>query len=393
MNPTELRAGISLAGVFGLRMLGLFLILPVFAVHAPRLSGGDNLTLVGIALGAYGLAQAILQIPFGMASDRWGRKPVIYLGLAIFAAGSLLAGVADDIWTAIAGRTLQGAGAISSVVVALAADLTREQHRTKIMAMIGATIGLAFALSLVAAPALYQWIGMSGLFFLTGVLCVAAMGVVKGLVPEAPPPAPRPAGARGGEVLQPELLRLNLGIFVLHMVQMAMFVVVPRLLVEAGLPLPAHWQLYLPVVLLSFAVMVPPILYADRRNRPKPVLLGAVALLAAVEVSFVFSDSVLAYGAALLAFFVAFNVLEAMLPSLVTRIAPAHARGTAIGVYNTTQTLGLFFGGLAGGWVAEHFGATAVFAGCAAFSALWLAAASAMRPPGAPVNELSRATL
>ena len=393
MNPTELRAGISLAGVFGLRMLGLFLILPVFAVHAPRLSGGDNLTLVGIALGAYGLAQAILQIPFGMASDRWGRKPVIYLGLAIFAAGSLLAGVADDIWTAIAGRTLQGAGAISSVVVALAADLTREQHRTKIMAMIGATIGLAFALSLVAAPALYQWIGMSGLFFLTGVLCVAAMGVVKGLVPEAPPPAPRPAGARGGEVLQPELLRLNLGIFVLHMVQMAMFVVVPRLLVEAGLPLPAHWQLYLPVVLLSFAVMVPPILYADRRNRPKPVLLGAVALLAAVEVSFVFSDSVLAYGAALLAFFVAFNVLEAMLPSLVTRIAPAHARGTAIGVYNTTQTLGLFFGGLAGGWVAQHFGATAVFAGCAAFSALWLAAASAMRPPGAPVNELSRATL
>ena len=393
MNPTELRAGISLAGVFGLRMLGLFLILPVFAVHAPRLSGGDNLTLVGIALGAYGLAQAILQIPFGMASDRWGRKPVIYLGLAIFAAGSLLAGVADDIWTAIAGRTLQGAGAVSSVVVALAADLTREQHRTKIMAMIGATIGLAFALSLVAAPALYQWIGMSGLFFLTGVLCVAAMGVVKGLVPEAPPPAPRPAGARGGEVLQPELLRLNLGIFVLHMVQMAMFVVVPRLLVEAGLPLPAHWQLYLPVVLLSFAVMVPPILYADRRNRPKPVLLGAVALLAAVEVSFVFSDSVLAYGAALLAFFVAFNVLEAMLPSLVTRIAPAHARGTAIGVYNTTQTLGLFFGGLAGGWVAQHFGATAVFAGCAAFSALWLAAASAMRPPGAPVNELSRATL
>jgi MFS family permease len=393
MNPTELRAGISLAGVFGLRMLGLFLILPVFAVHAPRLSGGDNLTLVGIALGAYGLAQAILQIPFGMASDRWGRKPVIYLGLAIFAAGSLLAGVADDIWTAIAGRTLQGAGAISSVVVALAADLTREQHRTKIMAMIGATIGLAFALSLVAAPALYQWIGMSGLFFLTGVLCVAAMGVVKGLVPEAPPPAPRPADARGGEVLQPELLRLNLGIFVLHMVQMAMFVVVPRLLVEAGLPLPAHWRLYLPVVLLSFAVMVPPILYADRRNRPKPVLLGAVALLAAVEVSFVFSDSVLAYGAALLAFFVAFNVLEAMLPSLVTRIAPAHARGTAIGVYNTTQTLGLFFGGLAGGWVAQHFGATAVFAGCAAFSALWLAAASAMRPPGAPVNELSRATL
>jgi MFS family permease len=393
MSSAELRAGASLAGVFGLRMLGLFLILPVFAVHAPRLSGGDNLTLVGVALGAYGLAQAILQIPFGMASDRWGRKPVIYAGLAIFAAGSVLAGVADDIWTAIAGRTLQGAGAVSSVVVALAADLTREQHRTKIMAMIGATIGLAFALSLVGAPVLYRWIGMPGLFFLTGGLCVAAMGVVKSLVPEAPPPAPRPAGASRSEVLQPELLRLNLGIFVLHLVQMAMFVVVPRLLVETGLPLPAHWQLYLPVVLLSFAIMAPPILYADRRDRPKPVLLGAVALLAAVEVFFLFSDSLLAYGAALLAFFVAFNVLEAMLPSLVTRIAPAHARGTAIGVYNTTQTLGLFFGGLAGGWVAQHYGAAAVFAGCAALCALWLAAASAMRPPRAQVNELSRATL
>jgi MFS family permease len=393
MNPIELRAGISLAGVFGLRMLGLFLILPVFAVHAPKLSGGDNLTLVGVALGAYGLSQAILQIPFGVASDRWGRKRVIYIGLLIFAAGSVLAGMADDIWTAIAGRTLQGAGAVSSVVVALAADLTREQHRTKVMAMIGGTIGLAFALSLVAAPALYQWIGMAGLFFLTGALCLAAMAVVKALVPEPPPPVPRPAGARGNELLHPELLRLNLGIFVLHLVQMAMFVVVPRLLVEAGLPLAAHWHLYLPAVLLSFAIMIPPILYADRRNRPKPVLLGAIALLTAVEVFFALGHSIAAFGAGLVAFFVAFNVLEAMLPSLITRIAPAHARGAAIGVYNTTQTLGLFFGGLAGGWVAEHYGAVAVFAGCAALSALWLAAASAMRPPGAPVNELSRATL
>src|SRR5918999_1438219 len=215
MSPAELRAGASLAGVFGLRMLGLFLILPVFAVHAPQLAGGDDLTLVGIALGAYGLAQALLQIPFGMASDRWGRKPVIYVGLAIFAAGSLLAAAATDIWTAIAGRTLQGAGAISSVVVALA---------------------------------LYRWIGMAGLFVLTGVLCIAALGVVKVLVPEPPAPLPRPAGAGVHEVLQPELLRLNLGIFVLHVVQMAMFVVLPTLLVQVGLPLSAHWQLYLPEV-------------------------------------------------------------------------------------------------------------------------------------------------
>src|SRR3954469_18167298 len=186
MSAAELRAGASLAAVFGLRMLGLFLILPVFSVHAPKPAGGDNLTLVGIALGAYGLSQAILQIPFGMASDRWGRKPVIYAGLLIFAGGSFVAAGAHDIWTAILGRTLQGAGAISSVVVALAADLTREQHRTKTMAMIGATIGFAFALSLVAAPILYQWIGMGGLFTVTGLLCLGAIGVVKSAVPDVP---------------------------------------------------------------------------------------------------------------------------------------------------------------------------------------------------------------
>jgi MFS family permease len=392
MSPAELRAGASLAGVFGLRMLGLFLILPVFAVHAPQLAGGDNLTLVGIALGAYGLSQAILQIPFGMASDRWGRKPVIYAGLAIFAAGSLLAAVATDIWAAIAGRTLQGAGAISSVVVALAADLTRVEHRTKVMAMIGAMIGFAFALSLVAAPALYQWIGMEGLFALTAALCIAAIAVVKVLVPEPPPPPPRPAEAGVHDVLQPELLRLNLGIFVLHVVQMAMFVVLPTLLVQGGLPLAGHWRLYLPAVLLSFAIMVPPIMYADRRNRQKPVLLAAVALLIAVETLFMLADSLLAYGVALLVFFVAFNVLEALLPSLVSRIAPPHARGAAIGVYNTTQTLGLFFGGLAGGWLAKHYGAAAVFALCALLATIWLVAARAMRAPG-EVNALSRATL
>jgi MFS family permease len=392
MNPTELRAGATLAGVFGLRMLGLFLILPVFALHAPRLAGGDDLTLVGVALGAYGLSQAILQIPFGMASDRWGRKPVIYVGLVIFAAGSFLAAAASDIWTAIAGRTLQGAGAISSVVVALAADLTREQHRTKVIAMIGAMIGFAFALSLVVAPALYERIGMAGLFVLTGVLCLAAMAVVKTLVPDAAAAAPR-APASGKGIFDIELLRLNFGIFVLHMVQMAMFVVLPPLLVTAGLPGAEHWKLYLPVVLASFALMVPPVLWADRRNRPKPVMVGAVALLLAVQTGLAFMGTTLAALAVLLlAFFAAFNVLEALLPSLVSRIAPAHARGAAIGVYNTTQTLGLFFGGLMGGWVADRYGVAAVFTTCALLAALWGTVAAGMRPLRAPVNELSSLT-
>lgn len=382
MNPTELRAGISLAGVFGLRMLGIFLILPVFAVHAPRLAGGDDLTLVGIALGVYGLSQAILQIPFGAASDRWGRKPVIYVGLVVFAAGSFLAAAATDIWTVIAGRTLQGAGAISSVVVALAADLTRDQHRTKVMAMIGTMIGFTFALSLVAAPALYRWIGMGGLFALTGILSLSAIWVVQALVPEAPPRGTSPAeGGRASVFLHAELARLNVGIFVLHLVQMAMFVVVPPLLVEAGLDLADHWMLYLPVVLASFVLMLPPVFYADRRNRAKPVMLGSVVLLFAVQAAFAAGVGGIAGVAVLMvAFFAAFNVLEALLPSLVSRLAPARARGKAIGVFNTTQTLGLFFGGLLGGWVAQSFGTTGVFAVCALLCVLWLIAAAGMRP-------------
>jgi MFS family permease len=397
MTKAEIRAGASLAGVYGLRMLGLFFILPVFAVHAAKIRGGDDLALVGLALGVYGLAQGILQIPFGMASDRWGRKPVLYVGLLIFAAGSFLGIFADDIWTAIAARTLQGAGAISAVAMALAADLTREQHRTKIMAMIGATIGLMFALSLVGAPLLYRWIDMAGLFALTGFLSLVAIWVVRSLVPDAPI---RPRSVAAGPVpmraaiLHPELLRLNAGIFILHAVLYAMFVVVPPMMVDAGLELSAHWKLYLPVVLLSFVVMIPPILYVDRRNAPKPVMIGAVALLVVVEAAFGALDRGLSTLAALmLGFFISFNVLEALLPSLVSRIAPAEGRGVAIGVYNTTQTLGVALGGALGGWVAKHFGVTAVFGVCATLSALWLVVAAGMRPVPRAVNELSSATL
>jgi MFS family permease len=382
MSRAELRAGASLAGVFGLRMLGLFFILPVFAVHAAGIRGGDNLTLVGLALGAYGLAQGILQIPFGMASDRWGRKPVLYGGLLIFAAGSFLGMFADDIWTAIAARTLQGAGAISSVAMALAADLTREQHRTKVMAMIGSTIGLMFALSLVGAPLLYRSIGMGGLFALTGILCFVAMAVVRYYVPD-PPNRPRVVAAGSSlreSLLDAELLRLNAGIFVLHIVLYAMFVVLPTRLVQAGLPLDEHWRLYLPVVLVSFVFMVPAILYADRRNRPKAVLVGSVALLLCAEGLLAgMGRGIGALAVLLVLFFVAFNVLEALLPSLVSRIAPAEGRGVAIGVYNTTQTLGVFFGGLLGGWIAGHHGTTGVFVACTALVALWLGVAAGMR--------------
>ena len=383
MTRTEVRAGASLSAIFGLRMLGLFLILPVFVVHAPHYEGGGDLVLVGIALGAYGLTQAILQIPFGMASDRWGRKPVIYAGLLIFAAGSFLAAAASDILTAIAGRLLQGAGAISSVVIALAADLTSEAHRTKVMAMIGSMIGISFAVSLVAAPALYRGIGMGGLFAVVGVLSLAAIWLVAAVVPEAPlQQRPVPGDGSLADAFSLELLRLDFGIFVLHMVLMAMFVVVPPLLVATGLPLADHWMLYLPAVLASFAAMIPPILHTDRHNRPKPVLVGSIALLCAVVATFAAnSHGLWSIGMLLFAFFAAFNVLEAILPSLVSRLAPARARGAAIGLYNTAQTLGLFFGGMGGGWIADRHGAASVFGASAVLALAWLAVAAGMRSP------------
>lgn len=396
MRPEELRAGLSLSAVYALRMLGLFFILPVFAIHASSLSGGSDLTLVGIALGAYGLSQGVLQVPYGAASDRWGRKRILYAGLLVFAAGSFLGIFATDIWTAIAARTLQGAGAVNSVAMALAADLTREQHRSKIMAMIGASIGGMFAISLVGAPELYRLIGMGGIFGVTGLLALGAMWVVKVLVPDPPgrtASAPREE-AGPGVLFDSELLRLNAGIFILHVALYAMFVVVPPLLVETGLPLSEHWKLYLPVVLASFALMVPAILYADRNNRPKPIILGSVALLAAVEATLGASRyGIAGLSALMLGFFVAFNVLEAMLPALVSRLAPERGRGAAIGVYNTTQTLGVFFGGLLGGWMARHHGAAGVFFVCAGLCGLWLLLAAGMRPVPRAVNGLSNAAL
>lgn len=385
MTRQELRAGLSLASIFALRMLGLFLILPVFAVAAARLPGGDDLTLVGIALGAYGLTQALLQLPFGMASDRYGRKPVIVFGLLLFAAGSFLAAAAPDIYWTILGRALQGAGAISAAVTALAADLTREQHRTKVMALIGSSIGLMFALSLVTAPALNALIGLSGLFILTGGLALAAIWLVARVVPD-PPPAEHHELEPVGFVdvlLDPQLARLNFGILALHFIQMAMFVVVPGALVASGgIPVAAHWKVYLPVVLASFVLMLPPIFYAERRARIKPVFVGAVFVLLLAQGGFLYgSGKFNALVANLVVFFVVFNILEATLPSLVSRIAPPQAKGTALGIYNTTQSLGLFLGGAAGGWLAQHWGASGVFGVGIVLALLWLGVAATMQAP------------
>ena len=392
MSRDEKRAGVSLASIFALRMLGLFLILPVFAIHAQTIPGGDDLTLVGIALGAYGLTQAMFQIPFGMAADTYGRKRVIITGLLLFAFGSAVAALATDIWWTILGRVLQGAGAISAAVTALAADLTREQHRTKVMAMIGSSIGLVFAISLVAAPALYAAIGMGGIFWLTAILALAAIGLVTHVVPPAPPLPGGPKPPFREVLLDTQLLRLNFGIFTLHMVQMAMFVVVPGLLVRyGGLPLASHWQIYLPAVLASFVLMVPAIILAEKRNQVKPVFVAAIVLLFfTLLVLWRGSTSFAVVAGGLLSFFVAFNILEAMLPSLISRIAPSSAKGAALGVYNTTQALGLFTGGALGGWLVKNYDAGAVFVGGAAMAALWLAAAATMPP--VPVRRTAAAT-
>ncbi|MEW6165123.1 MAG: MFS transporter [Pseudomonadota bacterium] len=387
MTPAERRAGAVLATIFGLRMLGLFLVLPVFSLLAARLPGGDDVMLVGLALGAYGLTQAFFQIPFGMASDRWGRKPVIVAGLLLFAAGSFLAAAAPDIHWMIAGRVLQGAGAISAAVSALAADLTREQHRTKVMAMIGASIGLVFAASLVVAPPLAAALGLSGLFALIGVLALAAIVLLLVAVPPALTFS-RPERASFASVLfDAKLARLNFGVFALHLMQTALWVVVPSALVAGGLPGGEHWKVYLPAVLLSFAVMVPAIIAAERRGKVRPVYAGAVALLVIVQSGMaLFGGGLWGTGAWLLLFFVAFNILEALQPSLISRLAPGGSRGAALGIYNTTQSAGLFLGGLLGGWLAKHFGAAAVHMACAAAGIIWLGLAARVAPPPRPTT-------
>ncbi len=385
MTPAERRSGAALAAIFGLRMLGLFLVLPVFAVMASDLPGGDDLLLVGFALGAYGLTQAFLQIPFGMASDRWGRKPVIVAGLLVFAAGSFLAAAAPDIYWMIVGRVLQGAGAISAAVTALATDLTREQHRTKVMAMIGASIGLVFAGSLVIAPPLAALLGLSGLFVLIGALALAAIVLLFVAVPPQPTLAPQARAPFATVLCDARLARLNFGVFTLHLMQTALWVVVPGALVANDLAAGAHWKIYLPTVLVSFAVMIPAIIAAERHGKVRPVYAGAVTLLVLVQAGLaLFADGAWVIGLWLLLFFVAFNILEALQPSLISRLAPGSARGAALGIYNTTQSLGLFLGGVLGGWLAKHHGIFYVHMFCAIAGIIWLALAVRVALPPRP---------
>jgi predicted MFS family arabinose efflux permease len=387
MTRAEVRASLSLAAIYMLRMLGMFLILPVFSVLARGLPDATP-SLVGLAISAYGLTQALLQIPFGLWSDRYGRKRMITLGLLLFASGSVLAALSDSIYGIIAGRALQGAGAVAAVVMALAADLTREEHRTKAMALIGISIGISFALSMVIGPLLSTWLGLSGLFWVITIL--ALLGILVLFIAVPSPTMTRfhrdaeanPASFKS--VLgNPELLRLNFGIFCLHLILTATFVVLPILLKDnLHLEVAQHWHLYLPVFVLALASMVPFVIMAEKKRKMKIVFLSFIALIAASDIGFAWlGNTFWATFGLLYLFFTGFNLLEAILPSMVSKIAPPDLKGTAMGVYSTCQFLGAFVGGSGGGWIYEHGGLPYVFLYCAIVALLWYAIALKMKPP------------
>jgi MFS family permease len=387
MNNTEKRATLTLASIFAFRMLGLFMILPVFTLYAEHLRGATPL-LIGVALGVYGLSQAALQVPFGMLSDRWGRKPIITLGLILFAIGSVVAALSHSIEGVIVGRALQGAGAVGSTLIALVADLTRDEHRTKAMATIGMTIGISFSIAMVLGPVLNGWVHVNGIFWLTAGLALGGIAMLHGGVP-----TPKrvihhqdsgTVPALLGSVLRnPELLRLDIGIFIQHAILTATFIVLPVALAHsAGIVEAKQWMVYLPVLVLSFITMVPFIIIAEKKQKMKPVFLAAIACLGIAQLAlWSFHSSVVGIFIALYVYFTGFNLLEASLPSLISKIAPVASKGTALGVYSTAQFFGIFVGGSLGGWLYGHHDLAGVFYMGAAFSLIWFLVAATMHKP------------
>ncbi|WP_456375415.1 MFS transporter [Thiolapillus sp.] len=386
LNKRERRATYGLAGIYGSRMLGLFLILPVFALYAEHLPSATPV-LIGMAIGIYGLTQALLQIPFGLLSDKIGRKPVIVGGLLLFTLGSIIAASAQDIHMIIVGRAIQGSGAIAAAVMALLADLTRDEQRTKSMAVVGVTIGFSFTVALIAGPLFNTWVGVPGLFWITAALAIAGILILLLVVP-----TPEKSSVHGeaeavpgmfGKVLRDtQLLRLDMGIFTLHLVLTSLFLALPLVLRDAGLPVEKHTWLYLPVMLLSMGLMVPFVIMAEKKGRMKQVFIGAIGLLGVALAGFwLLATSLWGLGLMLLIFFTGFNLLEATLPSLVSKMAPGSMRGTAMGVYSTSQFSGAFFGGLLGGWVHHQFSQTSVFLMALAFIILWGLLAAGMKVP------------
>jgi len=378
MTPGEWRASVSLAALFAVRMLGLFMIYPVFSAYAEHLQGATA-TRIGVALGIYGLTQALLQIPLGMLSDRIGRRPVIAGGLLMFALGSVIAAMATSIQGVIIGRLLQGAGAIGSATLALTADLTTEQNRTKAMAIIGITIGMSFAISLALGPVVHDWLGMAGMFWLTAGLGIVGIAILALGVPRPIEPALTQGSLVSGSVLRlvlkdGQLMRLNVSVFALHLIMTATFVALPLTLRDFPELDQRQWLIYLPALIVAMLAMVPLLILAERRQCVREVFLGSIVAIGVSNVLFLEGKAaghLMLVILALVIFFTAFNLLEASLPSLVSKTAPADHKGTAMGLYSTSQFFGIFCGGLAGGWVLQHFHVGGIFVFTVAVALLW----------------------
>lgn len=388
MSPVERRAAFSIAGIFSTRMLGLFMIFPVFALFAEDEFANVTGMQIGIAMGIYGLTQAFLQIPYGMLSDKYGRKPLIVAGMIVFMIGSMICAVAESMEMMILGRAIQGMGAVAAVLMASVGDLVTEQFRLRAMSIVGITIGLSFTLSLIAGPVLASWFGVRGIFWVIAGLAVLGMLLVKFAMPNIEKQEfQREAQADPSqfrEILKnKQLLRLDLGVFVLHAMLTAMFIVLPLSLRDnAGLDVLSHWIIYLPVMLLSFALMVPFIIQAESRGRMKHMFVGAVATITLVQLAFAgIENTFWSLFVLLLIFFTAFNLLEASLPSLVVKLSPADKKGTASGIYSTSQFLGAAVGGVLGGFFYQYYGFNGVFIFTAGIGGIWLIAAMTMENP------------
>lgn len=381
----EKRSVMALAAIMSIRMLGLFMILPVFSVYASQMPGATP-TLIGLGLGIYGLTQACLQIPFGMTSDYIGRKPVIALGLCLLLIGSVIAALSHTITTLILGRALQGAGAVGSTVLALTADLTRDEFRSKAMAMIGLSIGFAFTIAMIFGPLLNTWFHLSGIFWATALLAVAGLCILLFAIPTPPRPITTPHTTirnRFSTAFTQKLLLLDISIFSLHAILTAMFIAIPFVLFHTiGL---TEWQqvgLYLSVLIFSFAAALPLIIIAEKKRRMKPIFMGAIAVIFGLELILSFAPHTILLTCILLfIFFTAFTFLEATLPSWVSKIAPLRHKGAAMGVYSSSQFLGIFVGGALGGFIYAHAHQMGVFLLCAFIALIWLIISKGLGQP------------
>ena len=374
----------SLAVLMSVRMLGLFMILPVFSMHAAEFARATP-QLIGLALGIYGLTQGLLQMPFGMLSDRIGRKPVMAMGLAIFIIGSICAALTHSIYGLIIGRALQGGGAIGSTILATVADLTPEKNRSKAMGLIGLSVGLAFGVAMIVGPLLNIWAGLSGIFWVTAGLAILGELLVWLLIPPVPkhPQDRQPIKAGLLRTLQdPDLMRLNAGIFSLHAILTALFIAIPVVLTQLiHLSSAKQTWLYLGVLVLSFIAMFPFMIIAEKKSAGKTVFLVAIAGLLLAQLGlFTLHQQLIMLAVLLFLFFTAFSLLEAMLPSWVSKVSPPQFKGAAMGCYSSAQFLGIFAGGSAGGWVYGHFGVSGIFCLGSAIALIWLLLSLSWRP-------------